>query len=325
MSYKQELQRDLDIKVQKKLEFYPQFVKEYFDRIESSKTKNVNFGYIKHLFDWLIDNKIITDVSKEQLNKVTTANIINYLNGLNKGIGCNINSSSTVNTKKKVINAFWNFLELYEHVNYNVLRKIPKGKYKVEVSNTGIDIKIPTKEELDTFIGNIISDMNEDFGLRNLAIVRLFLGSGIRSEELIGLDLDDLFLDNHPQHIMIMGKGYYEVKSRVIINNEAKENLIKYLEVRNKLENIIDKNALFISNQKTRLSKSAIDNMFNRYSNNTITPHMLRHWYGTELYNKTNKDILAVQKQLRHKNIETAVKYYVKIDESKFIDTVINM
>lgn len=48
---------------------------------------------------------------------------------------------------------------------------------------------------------------------------------------------------------------------------------------------------------------------------------MLRHWVGTKLYEET-KDIMIVQKQLRHKNLETVAKYYVYIEEDAVADAM---
>ena len=63
-----------------------------------------------------------------------------------------------------------------------------------------------------------------------------------------------------------------------------------------------------------------MDNFFIRYSC-SITPHQLRHWHGTKLYEAT-KDIVKVQRQLRHSSLETAAKYYVHIDENDIADAV---
>lgn len=60
-------------------------------------------------------------------------------------------------------------------------------------------------------------------------------------------------------------------------------------------------------------------NFFNRYSEGQIFPHMLRHWSGTKLYEKT-KDIVKVQRQLRHSSLETEAKYYVHIKEEDIVN-----
>ena len=69
------------------------------------------------------------------------------------------------------------------------------------------------------------------------------------------------------------------------------------------------------------MSKTSITSFFNRYSDGNIFPHALRHWVGTKLYEQT-KDIVLVQKQLRHSSLETAAKYYVHMDEDIIADAM---
>ena len=85
-------------------------------------------------------------------------------------------------------------------------------------------------------------------------------------------------------------------------------------------ENDVESNALFLSNERRRMSKTAITNFFTRYST-SVNPHQLRHWVGTKLYEKT-KDIVLVQKQLRHSSLETAAKYYVHMSEDSIADAM---
>ena len=78
---------------------------------------------------------------------------------------------------------------------------------------------------------------------------------------------------------------------------------------------------MFLSNGKERISKDVLTNLFKRYSGGKINPHMLRHWVGTVLYEKT-KDIVLVQRQLRHASLETAAKYYVHMSEEKIANAI---
>jgi site-specific recombinase XerD len=148
------------------------------------------------------------------------------------------------------------------------------------------------------------------------------MGSGIRSEELINLDMKDLYLNEERPYIMVLGKGKIEQYDKVFISQEAKQYVEDYLVQRNIFvrENNVESNALFLSNERRRISKTAITNFFSRYSTE-IFPHSLRHWVGTKLYEKT-KDIVKVQRQLRHSSLETAAKYYVHIDENDIADAM---
>ena len=319
MCYKQQMQNRIFHNIDKKLESYPDFIKEFFNLKKSAKTANCQFGFVSDLLNWLLTNKHIEIISSEELDKVTSNHIIKYLKHLQTGENCRANSLESIGTKKAVFCGLWEYMYQHDIVRKNVIRLIPSNLFKAE--KTSHEIKIPTEEQIQAFISSIeASHFSEDYIIRNLAIVYLIMGSGIRSEELIGLDIGDIFLDEDFPYISVLGKGHQQEKTSVKISESAAYHLRKYIDRRDGI-NPYNDNALFLSNRGTRLSKSAIDNIFNSCSNGKISPHQLRHWVGTELYAKT-LDIKLVQTQLRHKNLETAAKYYVRLDDNKLTQAV---
>lgn len=327
MCYKEENHKKISVQLEKKLENVPEFISDFFDRYKSAATKNCNWGYIRDLLQWLISKGYINkdniyEITQEDINKITSNHIIKYLNGLKDGLIGRKNSLDSICTKKNVFSSFWNYMFLNKYVDDNIIRHIPGHLYKSEVTQK--EVKVPTEEQLETFICNLNDGNNNEFNIiRNIAIVKLFLGSGIRSEELINLDVKDLYLEEERPFIMVLGKGKIEQYDKVFISEEAKSYLQEYLLSREIFvkENSISSDALFLSNERNRISKKVITNFFERYSCKEINPHMLRHWVGTVLYEKTN-DIVLVQKQLRHSSLETAAKYYVHMSEDKIADAM---
>ena len=155
---------------------------------------------------------------------------------------------------------------------------------------------------------------------RNLMIVRVLKGTGIRESELAGLDLKDLHLDDSKPYITVMGKGVYYTQDAepVLISKDAKSALEEWLEIRNKVENIIDDNALFINKNGKRLNERNIQDIFKNYSNKKITPHMMRHLYATVLYQESGHDAAFVQEQLRHSNVNTTLGTYAAGDSRSY-------
>ena len=330
MCYKEEKHRKVIIQLEEKMREVPDFISDFFDRYKSATTRNCNWSYIQNLLLWLINKRYInkkdmSEITPEDLNSVTSNQIIKYLNDLKNGISGNKNSLDSIGTKKNVFSAFWNYLFLNKYVDDNIIRHIPKHLYKSE--NTQKIIKIPTEEQLSAFVSRLTEGNGNEFNIvRNLAIVKLIMGSGIRSEELINLDIKDLYLDDKRPYIMILGKGKLEHYDKVFISYEAKMYLKDYLTSRSLFieENNLQTQALFLSNEKKRISKEVMNNLFRRYSDGNIYPHMLRHWVGTKLYEQT-KDIVLVQRQLRHSSLETAAKYYVHISENDIADIMLNI
>ena len=96
-----------------------------------------------------------------------------------------------------------------------------------------------------------------------------------------------------------------------------------FIEEKKEQNKSIDETPVFISNKGERISKGAIDDFFKRYSNDMITPHMLRHWCGSHLYEDT-KNIKLVQRVLRHKNIAVTAENYVHVSDDE-VDSAVKM
>lgn len=323
MCYKEEKHRQLSIQLSEKMKDVPIFITSFFVRYKSVATKNCNWGYIRDLLQWLIDKNyihktVISDIIPEDINKIMPEYISAYFEDLQSGISGRKNSLESINTKKNVFGAFWGYLFERKYVDNNIIRD-DSLKLRFKTENNQKEVKVPTDEQVEKFICRLNDGNNNEFNIiRNLAIVKLIMGSGIRSEELINLDMNDIYLNEVNPYIMVLGKGKIQHYDKVFLSQDAKMYLEDYLKVRGIFvkENGIDTNALFLSNERRRISKEVMTNLFERYSNGEIYPHMLRHWVGTKLYEKT-KDILLVQKQLRHSSLETAAKYYVHMDEEK--------
>lgn len=336
MCYKEERHRKLSINLNERLINVPDFISDFFDRYKSAATKNCNWGYIRGLLEWLLKKNYIakdgiSKITIEDMKNITSNHIIKYLNELKSGINGKKNSLDSICTKKNVFSAFWNYMFLNKYVDDNIIRHIPGKLYKSEATQK--IVRLPTQEQVEDFICRLNDGNGNEFNIiRNVTIVKLILGSGIRSEELINIDVKDLFLEGGEKQdghitekpfINVLGKGKTEQYDSVYISQDAKICLEEYLKSRKIFlkENSIDSDALFLSNEKKRISKNVMTNLFKRYSDGKINPHMLRHWVGTKLYEQTC-DIVLVQKQLRHSNLETAAKYYVHISEDKIADAM---
>lgn len=328
MCYKAERQAAIERKMEEKLLMLPPFMRGYFSTLKSKVTRKNNYGHIVALFNYFIDHGMIQresifDITPDDIQKIKYTDMIVYLDSL-KGK----NSEETIATKKKIYGGLWTYFVNSDYVMKNIVYKIERHLFKPETTNEEVTVYVPTNKQIREFQKNIIKCGRSEFEVeRNLAIVNLLLGSGIRSEELIGLDMDDLYLDDNPPHIRVLGKGKQTKQDKVEISSVKRLNVIQeYLVLREKTlrEWGVESNAVFLSNRKQRISKSALDNIFKQYSHGEITPHDIRHLVGTRLYNRT-KNIKLVQEQLRHSSIDTAARYYVKINQGDLHEAVSNL
>ena len=153
---------------------------------------------------------------------------------------------------------------------------------------------------------------------RDMALLMLLLGTGIRVSECVGLDLNDVDFKNNG--IKIHRKGGAEVM--VYFSQEVRDSLDEYLEERQLVTpKAGHENALFLSLQNRRITVRAVENLVKKYASlvtnvKNITPHKLRSTYGTNLYRETG-DIYLVADVLGHKDVNTTRKHYAAIEDDR--------
>ena len=154
--------------------------------------------------------------------------------------------------------------------------------------------------------------------VRDLALITLLLGTGIRVSECVGLDIKDVDFKNNG--ILIRRKGGYEAV--VYFGDEVEKALKEYIKER---QEIIPESghegALFLSLQNKRLSVRSVEKLVKKYASavtslKKITPHKLRSTYGTSLYRETG-DIYLVADVLGHSDVNTTKKHYAALEDDR--------
>ena len=320
MCYKDEVQKKNAGKLQKKFEEsnVPLFIRDYFYNLNSEAGKLNYYSVIISMLNWMIDsNRIkresVSGITESDINSLSKTDMIVYLETLI----ANGTLPSTINTKKDVLSSFWSHLVDEGMCDKNIIHSIPKSKFKIKKKNNA---KVPLPEDMMEMMEKIKKKKDDFVRERNLMIVRVLKGTGIRESELAGLDLKDLHLDDSNPYITVMGKGVYYTQDAepVLISKDAKLAFEEWLEIRSKVKNIIDDNALFINKNGKRLNERNIQDIFKNYSNKKITPHMMRHLYATVLYQESGHDAAFVQEQLRHSNVNTTLGTYAAGDSRSY-------
>ena len=161
---------------------------------------------------------------------------------------------------------------------------------------------------------------------RDLAIITLFLVTGIRCSALIKIDMSDINFEE--KKLIVTDK-----EDKVIIydlTDDTLEIIKNWINKRQSILNNKEEDALFISRQKNRICQMSVYNLVNKYAVNIngkhITPHKLRATYGTQLYNATG-DIYFVQKCMNHNSPKTTETYIrgVKNTSKKASDIMTNL
>lgn len=203
-------------------------------------------------------------------------------------------------------------------LQHNYMSNIRRPKY-VESQKTveKREIGYLDEKEIKTYIYNVKNGITTNkikvkeydyYRERDMAIVMVFLNTGIRCSALIKLDVDNINLDN--SEIIVVDKG--SKVNKHMISEDTKECLVQWINKRNQILQGREENALFISDRKTRIGQTTVSDIIKKYTKNiigkNITPHKLRATYGTQLYNAT-KDLFFVQEMMGHSNPQTTALY----------------
>ncbi len=310
----------------------PEFCREYFIGISNNTTvlTRLNYAYdIRLFFGYMTKkvpacrNKTTREVTLQDIENLSPFEIEGYLNYVElykDGKGSIIRNGERGKSRKlSAIRSLIKYFEKKELIRYNPTASVdtPKihGKEIIRLEKNEI------KEMLDVVdTGDGLSDRQrkyqENTRMRDLAIVGLLLGTGIRVSELVGIDMDDVNFDN--RSFVVTRKG----GARVILyfSDEVAGLLYDYYYLRKTDKKCPPKEpALFLSLQNKRITTRAVENIVKKYSSvatplKHITPHKLRSTFGTQLYRKTG-DIYVVADVLGHKDVNTTKKHYAAISD----------
>ena len=225
--------------------------------------------------------------------------------------------------KLTAVRSFFRYLYTHELIPENVTEKIRMPKIHEK------PVIYLEKDEISRMLDAVNSGEGfshrqqahlEHTRARDLAIIMLMLGTGIRESELVGLDLDDLDLEKNA--FMVTRKGGDQ--SILYFNGAVKDALEDWLSRRAEMEiRPGHEEALFLSSQRKRISVRAVQELVKKYASVSVTfnrkkisPHKLRASYATNLYRNTG-NIYQVSKSLGHKNVSTTKKYVQETESSR--------
>ena len=293
----------------------PEEVRGFLNYISVDMSLSSEYSYLNHVclfMDWV--NKRGSDLT---LNDFSA-----YMNEIKIQENGEETTPSYRITVYSALKRFSTYLYRTNIIPENYMDSIPRPKAK-ELMKTEIrrEVGYLDDQELQLYLKNVKESNTSKkrkpskvWKQRDLAIITLFLNTGIRCSALKKLDVSDVNFEEHT--ISVMDKGD-KINIHMISSGTEKE-IKKWLEYRSNLVRP-DENALFISQFHNRISQDAISDITRKYAANikgkNITPHKLRATYGTMLYNRT-KDIYFVQECMEHASVNTS-RLYIREKDKK--------
>lgn len=326
-------QRDEDniIKIREILTTLPLFCEEFFLGIEAYTSPLTRLGYARDLkifFTFLIEkcqeyNMLeVTEFTLKDLDTVTATHIERFLNYLSfyTANGKKYKNGEQARARKlSSLRAMFKYFFKKDKITKNICEKIDTPKiHDKEIIRLEVDEVVKLLNMAED--GEGFSDMQKGFHkhtrVRDYAMLSLFLGTGIRISECVGLNIDDFDFEQNAFRVTRKGGN------RVVLyfNDEVADALKMWLRQRAKNREIPPtEHAMFVSLQNRRISCRAVEKLVKKYSEvvtplKHITPHKLRSTFGTNLYRET-QDIYVVADCLGHKDVNTTRKHYAAISE----------
>ncbi len=333
LSYDKQLYVENTERLRQILSAFPPFVRLFFRAIEPQTTAKTRISYsydLRVFFRFLIEQKKcgkddLLSLEVTDLDKVTSLDLEEYMEYLKtysskEDETLKINTEQGLRRKLASLKSFYHYYYKHEMIKTDPTVKLELPKlHKKEIIRLDPN-EVAELLDLVEHGGNQLTGMKKVYyeknKVRNLAIITLLLGTGIRVSECVGLDITDIDFDN--DRIRIIRKGSKE--DFVYFGEEVREALQNYLAQREQIKTMEGhENALFLSIRKRRITIQGIEDLVKDYASMVttlkhITPHKLRSTFGTNLYRETD-DIYLVAEVLGHNDINTTKRHYAATDE----------
>lgn len=334
VTYHEQTDIENTLKLREVLKTLPPFCRDYFRAVEPTTTTKTRISYaydIRIFFQFLLEeNPAFKDYSLQdftvhvldQVNALDIEEYQEYLKVYQNGGKTETNGERGLKRKISALRSFYAYYYKREmiHTNPTVLVDVPKIHQKsiIRLDTDEVAILLDYIEHCGDHLTGQKRVFYEKTKERDLAIVTLLLGTGIRVSECVGLDVEDIDFKNNG--IKVTRKGGNEMV--VYFGPEVEKALKKYLEVREGITPLSGhEHALFYSAQRRRIGVQAVENLVKKYAREVtttkkITPHKLRSTYGTALYQETG-DIYLVADVLGHRDVNTTKKHYAALDDAR--------
>lgn len=233
-----------------------------------------------------------------------------------------VNHDLAIKRKLCSIRSFYDYLFKNQRISSNVTELVPLPKVHEK------PILRLSRKEMEKMLSNAqhgedLSKGQQKFqkltAKRDFAMLSLFLGTGIRVSECVGINLEDVNFEENA--FLVTRKGGNQVV--LYFPPEVADALAEYVEERKQIEAVPGhEDALFLSLQRKRISQRAVQKLVKKYAavaaplKPKISPHKLRSTYATNLYHETG-DIYLVADVLGHTSVDTTRKHYADMTDAR--------
>jgi integrase/recombinase XerD len=268
---------------------------EYYLKNEKGSSPNTRESYLRDLNQYALFIEKNYGVKKP--NEIDKKHIEGFLRSLKRTV-----STKSLARKLTAIKSFHHFLWIEKEVDMDVAKGFASPK---------IEKSLPQVLSIDEVVAILEQvDKTKPLGLRNMALLELIYGSGLRVSELLDIEMEDIHLNQN--YILVKGKGS---KERVVpISDMSAIALRNYIvKGRDQLLSNQKTTYLFVNQKGVRLSRQGFFKLLKKLSHDAgveteCSPHTLRHSFATHLL-ENGMDLRTLQSLLGHEDISTTQIY----------------
>lgn len=333
-TYTEQRSKELLLLTREVLKQLPDACTEFIQSIDATTQPLTRYAYVcdlKIFCEFLVAETrtfaghSIVDLAHDDFGKVTARDIRTYLEYLGfyvKDDAERSNAEAGKMRKLASLRSFYEFLFKNEYIQSDVSKLVDMPKrHEKPIIRLEIDEVARMLDFVES--GDALSERqkryNEHTKLRDLAILTLFLGTGIRVSELVGLNVADI--DFSINGFLVTRKGGSQ--AILYFPEEVADVLKRYIAQRREQTALPGhEDALFLSLQNKRMSVRAIQIMVKKYAalaaplKQHLSPHKLRATFGTNLYHETG-DIYVVADVLGHSDVNTTRRHYAAMSDDR--------
>ena len=333
-TYAEQRAKELQLLTRETLRELPEVCYDFITAIDSTTQPLTRYAYVSDLklfFSFLRDElpkfagRSPRDFAPDDLARVTSRDIYLYLDFLGLYVRDDVeitNADLGKMRKLSSLRSFYKFLYKNGYIDADpaALVDMPK-RHSKPIIRLEIDEVARMLDLVES--GEMLSERQKSYNahtkVRDLAILTLFLGTGIRVSELVGINIGDI--DFSINGFIVTRKGGNQ--AILYFPDEVAKVLQDYLKQRREMTpQPGHEDALFLSLQNKRISVRAVQMMVKKYATQAaplkkhLSPHKLRSTFGTNLYHETG-DIYLVADVLGHSDVNTTRKHYAAMSDDR--------
>ena len=317
--------------LEEKLKNYPNFLSGYYYSLRASNKELTSCReYITKAIHFL--ESINSNINDIDIKNIQRDNVIKYMINSQYKLDNNGNVKETSDSYQLMIwyslKSFFDYLKKNDYIKENYILEIDKPKNN-DLERINKDRILLTEDDFNKILASVrkgVGDyhysISKQIRERDLAIMVLFMMTGMRRTALTEINISDINFETNTLNVIDKGNKLQEYYLNDSVINILKE----WIERRTKINNIIDHEALFISNNGKRMTGRSVYNVVEKYCEDAlgykVSPHKLRAGFCSIMYKETG-DIEKVRRMVGHANISTTQRYIVTDNKERMESSAI--